>query len=621
MQHPWEELYRFKQQIQYRIIDRLWMKNPPMTGGFKYRVNDRPLYGIKKAREIVEKTVQEDIGNYPLLNTRVEDITCNKEWNYDFANNVQGQRRFVHDIDAFDFSLGDYRYYYELGRLHWLPMFALMGVTKKPELIGKSKVMLREWNNQNPFLQTVAWQSANEVGIRAVNLIYYRRVLELCNEPVDDNTEKLLGYLIELHYRFITSHLSLFSSKGNHHVGEMMGVISICCTYQFKDSDKVLKSYFEELQNEIMRLIDKDGFDREQSSNYLTSYINLNLVAIKMAEQKGLYPRSDVMIRVKKMYEALDAIRVKHGEFFHVGDTDNAELLFPYMDNEYNIYESQLNDCVILFDGKRYGDYHFDLRNYLIFGDYGAEKYLNSELKEKSDIHELMADSGYFIIRDNAINLLFDVGRVGLWPQMCHGHADMLNVLLYYLGQPILVDCGCYQYNAYHKKFRDYFHGSKSHNVISINDKDQVQMGSGMFWLNDAKIVIDDSGENWCEAHHYGYKDAIHKRRVSYYDEKRIIEIKDTICPKSDIEIGFHLHFHPSMSVALKEGQLKIGELAIIENELISGGMLLRGDEEKPYGWFSERYGKKEITTSFLAKKLIGRETVLITTIQLCAES
>lgn len=624
MQHPQEELYRFGQQVQYRITDKKWVNHPPVKGGFTYNADGRKLYSVEKAREVVNQTVG-DIKRYPVLNAYIEDVTTNTRWNYDFVNKVQGQCRFVHGIDAFDYTLGDYRYYYELGRLHWLPMFALLGATGRKELIAKSKQMLNDWREQNPFMQTVAWQSANEVGIRVINLIYYRLLLDLCDEPVDKETERMLEEMVELHYRFITSHLSLYSSKGNHHTGEMAGVIAICCTYRFKHSEEVLARYYEELQSEIMRLLYKDGFDREQSSNYLTSYINLNVTALMMAKQKGFEPRPEVWERVRMMYDALDKMRVRKGEFFHLGDTDNAELLFPYMDEDYNIYESQLNDGVILFGNARYADYHYDVRNYLLFGDESMATYQKAATKEMGRLQEWMPEAGYYVVRDERVNMLFDAGEIGLWPQMCHGHADMLNVLLYHNGRPVLVDCGCYQYNAYHKKYRDYFHGSRSHNVVTVNGQDQAQLGAGMFWLNKPEVHVSGSGETeteaWCEAYHTGYKDCTHKRRVCYRKQEQVIEITDTLTPTaSEVEIAFHLHFHPQAEVSLLEGVLKVAGVAEITNELTTNGRLLRGSDEEPYGWFSERYDKKEPTTTFVATRKIEKETIINTKIKLCAE-
>ena len=623
MQHPQEELYRIKQQIQYRLIDKRWYKKKPVEGGFKYKFNGTKFYTVSNLKKLIDSTC-DDLENYPILNASINNLLHNTKWNFDFKNGVQGQCRFVHGIDAFDIKLGDYRYYYELGRLHWLPMLAIVGIIEKAEILTTSLKMLKEWYRQNPFMSTVAWQSANEVGIRVINLIYYRILLGLTGEMIEEDTEVLLEELIELHYKFIISHLSLYSSKGNHHTGEMAGIIAICSTYEFKDNDRILSNYFSELQSEIMRLIFKDGFDKEQSTNYLTSYINLNVTALMLAKQQGYDAKEEVWDRIRIMYVALDKFRISRAEFFHIGDTDNAELIFPYFDHNYNIYESQLNDSVILFGDKRYADYHFDLRNYLLFGDNGMETYLGSGIKDMSKMHEFMMDSGYFIIRNKRINLLFDFGQIGLMPQMCHGHADMLNVLLYANGKPVLVDCGCYQYNAFHKKYRDYFHGSSSHNVITINGRDQAQLGAGMFWLNNPNVYILDKGENndavWCEGQHEGYKCTKHRRKVIFHKNDFEIEIIDTLFTNNTVEITFHLHFHPDMDVKIENGRIKIADFALIENELVSDGKLIKGDDVLPYGWYSERYDKKIASQSFLSKRTISCDTIIKTRVRICVE-
>ena len=605
MDHPQEEIYRIGQQVQYRIIDKRWSKHNPDCGEYHYDYTGN-IFSIEGLKKVVDNTFI-DISRYPVLNEFIDDIISNNLWNYDFKNKKKGQENFVHNIDDFSYELGDIRYLYELGRIHWAPVITAYAIAKSDStLLLHVKNMLREWSVQNPYLKTIAWKSGNEVGIRAINLIYMRILLGLFSKNEDYGFENFFNRLIELHFIFLRSHQSLYSSKGNHHIGELAGMISICSVYSFEKRDKWLSQYFNELQSEILRLIDSDGFNKEQSTNYQTSYINLIMTAVTLAATKGMELNNDSHDRMRRAYDFLRSMRVKKAEFFHIGDTDNAELLFPYADKEYNIYESMLNDAAIFFGARKAADYHYDLRNYLLTGDYGHCKYDEAEIWHPQPQCSLFKESGYFVIHDHNINLIFDCGPIGLEPSMCHGHSDMLCTILYVKGKSILVDCGCYQYLEHFRKYRDYFHGVTSHNTISIDNQNQAKLGRGMFWLTypQAKIIDSDMDcdVKYCEASHNGYEHlgVKIKRRVEYHTKEKIIIIIDKIQASGKHKAIMHYHFHPQSKVRLNANRL-IVDGVVLSNELFRKGRILFGNEELPYGWYSKRYDEKEPTHSFMA--------------------
>lgn len=624
MKHPQEEIYRVKQQIQYHIIDRWWYIHLPLSNNFVYNgempvMNKHSVEGLKK----VILAAAGNIKKIKLLNSYIEDITANNYWNYDFKNKVQGQRVFVHKIDDFNYDVGEIKYLYELSRLYHVPVLAAYAITTSNDyLLMNIEQQLYDWYKQNPFLGSNAWKSGNEVGIRAVNLIIYRALLSLSNRDCTD-VDKLLTPLIELHYKFLISHFSLYSSKGNHHIGELTGLIAICTAYNFPEGLRALHFFFSELQAETLRLIHKDGFNREQATRYQASYINLIMVSFSLAKLRGFKPSDEVMERIKQMYVFLESFRIAPQEFFHVGDDDNAELIYPYFDKGYNVYESMLNDAVVLFGFQKETYYHFDLRNYILWGDEGLKKYEVAQKAERSeDVCKLYEDSGYFVVRDKRVLLLFDIGEIGLLPSMSHGHSDILNVILYIDKIPILVDCGSYQYNAHYKKMRDYFHGVHSHNTISVDGLDQAVSSSGMFWLSCPKtVILDYSGDKnhpMCIAQHNGYNrqnlHVTHQRKVDYSKERKEIWIYDTLLSEERHEISFYLHFHPDALVRHAEDKLIVNEKVTLWNSLFKQGQLKKGNDELPLGWYSERYDAIEPTYSFVLKVEMAAHPLEITT-------
>ncbi len=631
MDHPREELYRISQQIQYRVTDRRWYAKPPVKGLFKFsdRIVSRTSWSVDGLRNVVLST-KGDIHRFPILNRVVDDIVNNTRWNHDFKTGVDGQTRFVHDIDDFDESSGEVKYLYELSRMHQIPVLAAVAVaTGDDKLLKLVESQLRRWSEQNPFLATIGWKSGNEVGIRAINLVYYRMIVALSGRETG-MLDKFLDPLIELHYKFLKTHLSLFSSKGNHHIGELAAIIAICANYSFPGDQKTLENSFEELCSETLRLIHPDGFNTEQATRYQVTFINLIVTAFEMCRLAGFATPPQVRERIRAMYDFLDALKIDDRQFFHIGDDDNAELIFPYFDPEYDSYESMLNDRAVLFSEMREPASHFDLRNYLLFGDEGRSAFGNAPVRDRQTVvNRCFSDSGYFIYKDNDIQMLFDVGRIGLLPSMCHGHADILNLIVYINRRPVIVDCGSYQYNSRYRKLRDYFHGTLSHNTISVDSLDQAQLGSGMFWMSDPEVEVisfDDSPEvPSCEATHNGYVQrgcsTKHVRKVGYSPSGKKLTVKDYLTSKGDHTATFRLHFHPSVKVIHDGDKLIVNDNITIENALIKKGKLVKGDESIPLGWYSEKYDAIEPTTSFSVDFKIDRSFELITEIKICAES
>jgi hypothetical protein len=627
MDHPKEEIYRIKQQIQYRIIDKWWYTHLPSSKHFVFDDTRAVMehYSVEGLRDVITNTTG-NIKNFRLLNTGIENIVSNNCWNYDFKNSIQGQKAFVHNIDDFNYMLGEIKYVYELSRLYHIPILAAYAIAVSDgHLLRTIETQLHDWLEQNPFLGTTAWKSGNVVGIRAVNLVVYRLLLSLQNKDYIE-LDRFLSPLIELHYKFLISHQSLYSSKGNHHIGELAGLIAISTVYKFKDSHKVLlQQLLTELESETLRLIHADGFNKEQATRYQASYINLIVTVFRFAKLVGFEPSLEVMERIERMYTILDTLRIAKGEFFHVGDDDNAELIYPYFDKEYNVYESMLNDATVLFGSPKKVDYHFDLRNYILWGDDGVRKYKQAlDENARKKLSKLYPDSGYFVVKDEHVTLLFDVGEIGIPPSMNHGHSDILNLLLYIDGIPILVDSGSYQYNTHYRKMRDYFHGVHSHNTISVDGLDQAKPSSGMFWLSNPQPTIihysEDADNPICEASHNGYQrkglNVTHQRKIDYKKGDGLILIYDTLFLTERHEIAFYLHFHPMATVKHENSKLIINENITIENPFFEYGEIIKGNETIPLGWYSERYDAIEPTCSFVLRMKMKHTSEMITRIK-----
>ena len=622
MDHPKEDLYRLKQFMQGIVFDYFLTKKKKLG---KAVFDVKKDIGYKRLYEIID-IKNPDFKKFHFLNITIDDILNFYSWNFDVKNQIKGPVKLSSRIGNNDHSDYEVKYIYELSRLYMLPVLSEYSVLYDH---GASvKKIIKNWFSDNPFLKTIAWKCGNDVGIRALNLVYTRIILSNfgSNSDLERDSEfdSFLDELIYMHYKFLITHPSRYSSLGNHRAGELTGLIAITSTHTFKNSDKCLKSSLSELACLLNKLIFDDGFNKEQSTGYQSSYLNLFLFSFTLARQyRGYIIPDDVTFKLRKMFYSLSLLKVKTGNFINLGDNDNAELIYPYSDKNYNLYESLLNDYAILFNKEIDPSYHFDFRNYLLLGDKGYADY--NRLKSQNittDIEKvsLLKDAGYFIINQYNVNLLFDVGRIGLPPVMCHGHSDILSFVLYYKELPFIVDSGTFQYNIKYKKYRDYFRSVAAHNTISVNNMDQSAKGNGMFWMTDPNVKIIDCDlckENpFCIALHNGYcskkEKILHKRKVAFCLEENSITINDFLLQGGDNDRGnksnqdrcdgnifdatFYLNFHPDVNLELKGNCLfaeNNGVRIKIENELFLGSAKIYcGDKDRPQGWFAPSYDK-----------------------------
>ncbi|MBI4775003.1 MAG: heparinase II/III-family protein [Deltaproteobacteria bacterium] len=92
--------------------------------------------------------------------------------------------------------------------------------------------------------------------------------------------------------------------------------------------------------------------------------------------------------------------------------------------------------------------------------------------------------SGYTLMEAGRnTRIIFDHGPLGMPPLYNHGHADCLSLTLSVDGRQILVDPGTYRYNRVNE-LRKYFKGTRSHNTVTVDGKDQAVQQGNFIWTN-----------------------------------------------------------------------------------------------------------------------------------------
>ena len=210
-------------------------------------------------------------------------------------------------------------------------------------------------------------------------------------------------------------------------------------------------------------------------------------------------------------------------------------------------------------------------------------------------------------------------------PLYNHGHADALSITLNKNGKQILVDPGTYQYNGA-SEWRRYFKGTRAHNTITIDGRDQSVQETGFIWSHPFNVTVLGMSENaknfFINAVHDGYErlegPVRHKRDLLFFDETCFL-IKDSFQGKGVHHFELNFHLHPDAEQMKQKEWWQINNegtriyMRMIEN---SDFDIICGSKDPIHGWYSPAYGKMiECNVMSCQKKGLPHEVSFLTAI------
>ncbi len=208
----------------------------------------------------------------------------------------------------------------------------------------------------------------------------------------------------------------------------------------------------------------------------------------------------------------------------------------------------------------------------------------------------------------------FDAGPMGIG----HRHADKLHLSVSAYGRDILVDGGRYTYVG--GKWRSYFTGSASHNVILIDGQGQRNHPFATDAPMEDHFVTTpdyDLGYGVFESGFGDVEGVVKHERLVYYKRGGYWIVVDRITTDRPRRITALWHYHPDCTVAL-EGQSAVstdtdaGNVRIVPSSGTEWDVSLVAGQEEPeiQGWWSREYNHKAPSPAVVYDRTInGTET------------
>jgi hypothetical protein len=313
----------------------------------------------------------------------------------------------------------------------------------------------------------------------------------------------------------------------NHRTLELYAIfIAAIALPEIDENGKLLRFAIENLHENLLTDIQTDGVQREQSSDYHLIVLRSFLGVKKNAQIFNLHLPESFDERLLKACEFAMHIHRPNGEIPTLSDGDTGSFL----------------------DLLKLAGELFSRQDFLYVATQGKEG-IPPKARNAS-----FAKSGYFFQRsgwgeaetkfEDERFLVFDCGHVG---DGGHGHYDLLSIEIAAGGKPLMVDTGRYTYSEDGSiNWRHFFKGTKAHNSVCVDEKDQTEYQRGKPKNNIAEAKFIERIEIpeldiLCGKAISPLYDAVHRRRI-FFVKNEFWLIWDEL--KGETRHRYDLRFH-----------------------------------------------------------------------------
>ena len=516
----------------------------------------------------------------------------------------------------FTWELNRHQFWPTLGRAYWLT-----GDEKYPrEWVDQ----FRSWSRQNPPGVGVNWASNLEHALRIVSWWMSVRLMIHSPSVTGKTLTRLIGLLVRK-ARHIVADLaySRINMANNHLIGDAMGLAVLgLAVPELRDAAQWRRSGLEMMWTQARKQIYTDGSSFESSASYHRFVLQFYLLAIALCDRAGEPVPTDVRKRVERMAEFV-AVAVRcDGTLPQFGDFDSG---VAYRLNEASVQDFRpvLSTAAVLFgrgDFKRAAG-RLDAETLWLLGPSAEQAFESLPDDVVPPPRRALPRGGLFIDRDAA-------GRRHLMirngPFTSHTHADLLSVNLFAAGRPVLIDSGTYTYNG-PWRWRTAFRTTRAHNTVTVDSQGQALAHRAFRWLFAPKAVnhfFADDGPLVFDGRHSGYlRLGVTHRRILLGIRDDAWLCLDLLAGTGEHAVAVHWHLaadilasdHASAVVGHRGGHEAVTLSAAATAELAVE--ILRGDEDRPTGWYSPEYGVKtpacEVTFAAAARMPLCVATVI----------
>lgn len=548
------------------------------------------------------------------------------DWHLEPMSNKSWPKLFFKDIKYIGYDrIGDIKIPWEFNRHQFLVTLAQAYYISGDEQYAHEIVSLIEsWMEANQPYRGINWISALEIGMRLLSWTFAFHFIRESRSVTKKFLRTFLIFIL-IQTMYIERNLTIGRYANNHLIGEAASLVIVGLYFhEFKMAQRWVKKGISLLEKELVKQIYPDGGGVEQAFGYLGFIVELCLLSFRLASINDIKISEAAWNRIQEAFEFMMFTALPNGKAPNFGDSDDARPVF-FCNADLRDFGGILAVGAALFKRADFKSMSGGPSEELLWlmGQKGCSIHRRLENKQPQTRSCLFTDSGYAVLRDSwsrdANYLIFDCGPLG-YKTGAHGHADALSIQLAVFGQLALVDPGTFAYNQ-DQTFRNYFRGTRAHNTVTVDNKDQAEIMGRMRWKNIPRSFIhyhyfSDQLDIVCGEHH-GYRrlsfPAVHRRTLLFVKDPSYFLAIDRMIAAGVHTYALNFHFMP--------GTLLAGNNPIVAQLPRCNGLVMhvnasdelslerKEGDPLPMGWYSAKYGHK-IASPALSFRCTGENTL-----------
>jgi len=406
--------------------------------------------------------------------------------------------RFENEIDwaycpggntDWTWDLNRHTYFITLGKAYWY--------TGDEKYAVKFTELILDWIDKNPArVGRQNWDSVLEVALRINTWLwayYFFRQADAF-EPV-----VFLKSLLT-HGRYLAARIE--RHVVNNHLLSEAKALAFCGLLfpEFKEAREWQASGLRTLWNEVEKQVCADGVHAERAPLYHRCVMSELLEILAFLDHNDLHVPQHVIDRFENMLDFEMNITKPDGTIPLFSDSALTDVTVRF---------SARGGGATLFDKVKLAGRGLDEDMAWLLGGWALGQNRMQAETNSSPASRPFVHGGYFVMRagqkEQELYLAFDCGPFGYRRLPNHGHADALSFELYAYGHSLLLDSGVYSYHV-GKEWRNYFRGTRAHNTVVVDGKDQSVLLGARHVYRPARATL----HQWASSQQFDFVDGSH---------------------------------------------------------------------------------------------------------------
>lgn len=492
--------------------------------------------------------------------------------------------------------------YWELNRHHFLISLGIAyWLTDDQRYVTAFCALIDDWIEENPLQHGMNWYYPLEVAIRLLAwtaAFQFFRDSSLFREKTGGRFMKSLWQQADFLSRHLQTARTNKDVPNNHIIAELTGLFAVASAFpEFSDAQTWRENALRFIIQQAGEQIHLDGMHKEQAIGYHRFVLELLSLVFIRCNRDALPARLEFAPTLEKMFEYMLFSLTPAGTVPHWGDSDYGKALGMGLEKDFWDVRPLLSTGAALFNraDMKFAAQNFDPESLWMLGAEGLTAWNSIRDQPPTATSRQFPQGGMVIIRDswapNTDVAYFRCGPFGLGGAgyCAHAHCDLLSLVLWVNGEPLLVDPGTYMYSG---EWRSHFRLTHSHNTVMV---DGIQQGDPKRFFGWTRVT-DAECIGWDGKTVTGMLPSVNgvelTREISH-PQRSVWELTDQakVWERAAHRLEWFFHFAPGIEIGLGENKH-----SIVKNSRMIGTLTAPGEGTRVVtknAWFSYEYGVK----------------------------